>query len=311
MLHKLDKTPNFIVGDKVGYFNEDWHVNPESKYFVVEACEYKRQFLDRAPHPFISVITNIDLDHTDYYKDQEDYNSAFIEFLKHTKQTIVIDGEQENEGKVIKQISQRNIIDVCKYRKQAYELKSPLVGNHNKENILRAFCTAIVLGYNQDQIKDVFVDFPGVAKRMEYKGISKHGNSIYLDYAHNPAKVRACIEGVKEQFPNKKLIFVFQPHSHERTYTFKKEFADSVKKANYVLIPNIFKPTREEEKHVKLITAQQFVEFLKRENKITKIFHTIDFVKTVNKIIEIEEKESECVIVLASAGDLYKICEEL
>ncbi|HOU75845.1 MAG TPA: Mur ligase family protein [Candidatus Dojkabacteria bacterium] len=311
MLHKLDKTPNFIVGDKIMQINQEWNVNPDSKYFVVEACEYKRQFLDRAPNPFISVITNIDIDHTDYYKDQEDYNSAFVQFLSSTQEAIVIDAEKENECKVLKQIPQKNIIEVEKYRKQAYQIKSPLVGTYNKENILKAYCTALALGFSHEQIKAAFVDFPGVAKRMEFKGKTIQGSPIYLDYAHNPQKVKSCIEGVKEQFPNKKLIFVFQPHSHERTYTFRKEFANAVKNADYLLIPNIFKPTREEEKYVKLIDSEQFVEYITRENKSTSTFHTEDFVKTVQKIKEIEKIEKDCIIVLASAGDLYKITQEL
>lgn len=311
MLHKLDKTPNFIVGDKISQLNQDWNVNPESEYFVVEACEYKRQFLDRAPHPYISVITKIDLDHTDYYKDQADYNHAFVEFLTPTKKAIIISAEQENEGKIIKHLSQKNIIDVSDYREKITNIDSPLIGNHNKENILRAYLTGIALGFKHEQLIKVFKDFPGVAKRMEYKGKTNHGNPVYLDYAHNPQKIKACIEGVKEHFPNKKLIFVLQPHNHERTYTFRHELAKAMEKADYILIPNIFRHIREPDEQVKLIDVQTFVKIVAKANPKIPTFHTEDFVKTAQKIGKIESKEKECIIVLASAGDLFKICDDL
>jgi UDP-N-acetylmuramate--alanine ligase len=91
LLYKgLGIKPNFVIGDKILNWNQSWNYNKDSEYLVVEACEYKKQFLDRAPNPYISVLTNVELDHTDYYHSQEEYNHAFSEFISNSKNCLQI-----------------------------------------------------------------------------------------------------------------------------------------------------------------------------------------------------------------------------
>ena len=195
----LGYLPNFIIGDNILGINKSWNYNEESEYLVIEACEYKRQFLDRAPSPYISVITNIEIDHTDYYKDQDDYNSAFSEFLSNTVDTIIIDRGGANVEDVLKEVkSNAKIMDCAEFREECSCVDANLIGDYNKENILRALCVGKVLGFNVDM-----KEFPGVASRMEYLGKTRNGRPLYMDYAHNPKKIKSCLEGVKSCFPEK------------------------------------------------------------------------------------------------------------
>jgi UDP-N-acetylmuramate--alanine ligase len=305
----LGQLPNFIVGDTILEIDSDWNYNPNSEDFVVEACEYKRQFLDRAPHPFISVITNIGFDHSDYYHDQKDYNSAFSEFLSNSINSIVIDKTADNSEPVLrdaKLTSDIRIVDTSEIAQGCLNIDTPLYGEHNRQNLLRACGVADVLNIPVD-----LSDFPGIASRFEFKGITKNGMPVYLDYAHNPKKIEGCLAGVRDKYgDDKKVILVWQPHSFERLASFKKEFAESIYNADIVLIPNVFVPTRERGIYDHLISTDEFVKYLQGENPDIDVRYTKNFENTVN-ILQNEEFGEEYVTVLASAGDLKNILPEL
>lgn len=303
MLYKhFKKLPNFIIGDKILEINKSWNYNPDSNYLVLEACEYKRQFLDRAPTPFISVLTNVELDHTDYYHSQEDYNSAFSEFISHTTGFVIIDKSQVNILNVLEKSKlNAKVIDVNDIKDKYIRVKTNLHGKHNIENSLRAFGVAKAL-----DITPELEDFPGVASRFEYKGKTINQMSVYLDYAHNPKKIRACLQETNEVYPNRKIIFVWQPHSYERTYSFREDFARSLDNADIILIPNIYAPTREKDQFKDLITPESFVGLLSSKNLDKEIIYTKTFENTAS-VLNNSKYDNRYVCVLASAGDLYKI----
>jgi UDP-N-acetylmuramate--alanine ligase len=290
--------PNFVIGDKILDINKSFNFNPHSEYLVLEACEYKRQFLDRAPEPYISVITNVELDHTDYYKSQEDYNTAFKEFLSNTQYAAVIDSRGKNISEIVKDFDFR-ILD-CKDIKDMYiDITGGLHGDYNKENVLRACGVANILGIFPD-----IEDFPGVSSRYEYIGKTTAGSDAYLDYAHNPKKVRACLKRSKEQFLNKKIVFIWQPHSIERSLTFKDDFASSLDNADVVLIPNIYDPIRQKGLYRDKLSDEEFVQYLKDKNRDKDIRYTKTFDNTAEQLKEFGE---DSVLVFASAGDLKNI----
>lgn len=290
--------PNYIIGDNI-VGHGTWRYNKQSNYLVIESCEYKRQFLDRVPSPYISVITNIELDHTDYYKNQKDYNKAFIQFLSNTQNSIVLDTTLKNSKKVLRKLQcNLNIVDVSKI---ISEKQSPLPGDHNRENFMRAVGVAKVLNIYPD-----IDDFPGIDSRFEYKGETSNGLKMYLDYAHNPRKIHACIQEAQEIYPDKKIVLVWQPHSLERTYSFKKDFAKSLKGIDILLLPNIFVPTREKTKFKNLIQEDEFVEYLQKKNPRIDIQYTEDFENTKDVLLKNFDDE-KYVAVFASAGDLKEI----
>jgi UDP-N-acetylmuramate--alanine ligase len=308
MLYKaLGSLPNFVIGDHILDIDRSWNYNPENEYFVVEACEYKKQFLDRAPTPYISVITNIELDHTDFFKSQEQYNDAFVEFVSNTTKALVVDTKGNNIENILRKIKEYNIeiVDVANLKDDCSNVTAGLRGDYNKQNVLRACGVAEYLKLNVD-----IEDFPGVASRFEFKGSTINGMSVYLDYAHNPTKVKACLRATRESFPDKKIIFVWQPHSFERTYSFKDQFAKSLDDTDILYIPNIFAPNREERRYKELITEEEFVDYLKEKNPSKEILYTKDFENTASLLLD-KKYNSDYICVLASAGDLYKILPSL
>lgn len=300
MYKALGVLPNFIIGDYILGIDKSWNFSSDSEYLVLEACEYKKQFLDRAPSPYISVVTNIELDHTDYYKSQEQYNEAFVEFLSNTQKAIVVDSTGENVKDVLKKVGEKEIVDI-KDIDHCENVTAGLKGEYNRENVLRACGVAKVLGLDID-----IEDFPGVASRFEFKGNTPNGMPVYLDYAHNPTKVKACLRATRESFPGKKVLFVWQPHSFERTYSFKEKFAQSIGEADIVYIPNIYAPTREERRYRELISEREFVDYLQEENKNIQVDFT-DGVENTSKLLLDDMYNDEYVCVLASAGDLHQI----
>ena len=296
------KFPNFIIGDNILEIDKAWNYNPESEYLVIEACEYKRQFLDRAPTPYITVITNIELDHTDYYKDQEDYNSAFSEFISNTTGFVILDKRGLNIEDVLNNAATSSqIINIAEIEDECANIKGNLRGKYNHENVLRACGVARSLNFRPN-----IEDFPGVASRFEFKGKTLNNMPVFLDYAHNPKKVRACLQEAREMYPDEKIIFVWQPHSFERTYSFKEDFAHSLNDCDILLLPNIFAPTREQDQYKDLITAKSFVEYLILKNPDKDIRYTEDIEKTV-KILMDSKYNQDYVCVLASAGNLKDI----
>jgi UDP-N-acetylmuramate--alanine ligase len=299
MLYKeYGELPNFVIGDDILEINKAFNYNKHSEYLVVESCEYKRQFLDRVPTPYITVITNIELDHTDYYKDQEDYNSAFKEFVNNTTNSVVVDRKGLNVDDVLEGID-KNIIDCNEIEGMYEEVTARLHGIHNHENVLRTCGVAYSLGIFPD-----IEDFPGIVARFEYIGRFNNGPDIYLDSAHNPKKVKSCLQGTKEVYPNKKIIFVWQPHSIERSISFKEEFSHSLDDADVVLIPNIYTPIREMDKYRSQMSDKEFVEYLKERNSDKDIRYTENFEKTVEILKKFND---DSVLVFASAGDLKDI----
>lgn len=290
--------PNFVIGDEILQIHKSYNFNKDSEYLVLEACEYKRQFLDRAPCPYITVITNVELDHTDYYKSQQDYNSAFKEFISNSEFATIIDSRGKNIAEIVSDLDLK-ILD-CKDIESIYEeVTAGLYGDYNRENILRACGVANLLGISPD-----IEDFPGVASRFEYIGRTGNGSEVYLDYAHNPKKVRSCLQGARERFNDKKLVFIWQPHSIERSLSFKDEFASSLDDADVVLIPNIYAPIREQEQYRDKLSDEEFVQYLKERNKEKDIRYTKTFDNTVEQLDEFGE---ESILIFASAGDLKEI----
>ncbi len=288
---KLD--PTVIVGSlmKNGSEQKTNFIKGESKYFIVEACEYKRSFLQLQPN--ILVITNIDIDHLDYYKDLADIQSAFRELiLKMNKDDFIIcNPEDENTIPVIKDVGV-NIIDVRKQIPEDLNLKIP--GEYNIENALDGLAVSEILNLNRDEVLKSLNNFEGTWRRFEYKGKTKKGALVYDDYAHNPTEIKAVLKGAKDFFNDRKITVIFQPHLYSRTKTLFDGFVESFKDADKVIILPIYAareendPTINSQKLVEKIPNAEFSEY---------------------KDVDLGVFDKNDVIINVGAGDSYKIIE--
>ncbi len=235
--------PTVIIGslikDKDG--NKTNYIHGESKYFLVEACEYERSFLNIETK--IAVINNIDADHLDYYGDLNGVIAGFNDFVKKVPADgfIVCDPADPKVAKALMG-AKAKIID----RKNFYskDIKLMVPGEHNRLNAITAVAVGSILGIDSDKSFRILESFSGAWRRFEYKGKTKEGALVYDDYAHNPQKVRAALQGAREMYRDKRLVVVFQPHLFSRTKLLLSEFATSFTDADEVILTPIF-PARE------------------------------------------------------------------
>ncbi len=264
---------------------------------IVEACEYGRSFLDTRPK--VAVITNIEADHLDYYKDIEDIKSAFRDFAELVPKdgAIIANGNDENVREVLKGIDRKIIWaglndgnDVratdLEFREgrlyfsiNGSRLHLQVPGRHNVANAALAWGAAKFLGIDDSTIKHVLQDeFKGVERRFEILGTAA-GITFMDDYAHHPTEIKAALEGAKEYFGGRRLIVVFHPHQFSRTRILLNDFATSFGDASLVVVAPIY-AVRDTEKDKQSINAQDLVKAIDEVSHNAKFVGDFDEIKT-------------------------------
>jgi UDP-N-acetylmuramate--alanine ligase len=296
---KNNKKPHVIVGSLLAQTGSNY-VHGEEETFIVEACEYKRSFLNLNPHALL--ITNIDEDHLDYYKDLADIHDAFRTLV----QKVPADGFVicDTEDPKVTPVLEGCVAQIIDYKKYISEIPVLYVlGDHNILNASLVLALSDISKLNLDISKSALADFRGTWRRLEFKkefGALK----IYDDYAHHPTEIRAGISAFKKSFPNLPLIVIFQPHLYSRTKEHFDEFVEVLSKADMSVVLPIYAAR---EPYDETISSQMLVDAL-----ISKGAHaqfSPDF-ETVKKDIE-ENKNNPAVIVTVGAGDVWKITEML
>lgn len=289
--------PTVIVGSLLSKYNSNF-VPGDSKYFLVEACEYKRSFCNI--NPDILVITNIEEDHLDYYKDLDDIKSAFAEVAAKVPQ----DGYIVSNTGVPYGWGEAHRINYGDYMDNVPALKVP--GNHNRENAAAALALADVLAVDLKSAEKSVSEFSGTWRRFEYKGKTSKGADVYDDYAHHPTEVRAALSAAREKFPSKKIIVAFHPHLYSRTKYFLKEFSEVLSLADDILIAPVFaaRETDDGEGNAEKLAAT--IRSLSAQAGKARDFKTLDEVRDA-----LLEYGDEAVIVTMGAGDIYKVADTL
>ena len=290
--------PTVIVGSFLKGHESNF-IAGKSKYFVVEACEYRKSFLNIKPT--IALITNIDNDHLDYYKDIKDIQNAFGEFISEVDKNnyVIADINNKIVSPVLK-ATKANVINSKDFFDGELKLKIP--GEHNKEDASFAFAVANILGIDKEKAKKSLEEFVGTWRRFEYKGETKNGVLIYDDYGHHPTEIKATLAGAREFFGKKKIFVAFQPHLYSRTKILLNDFATAFGAADEVLIAPIFAAR---EKFDPSITS----EILADKIKGTKALSFNNFSEIENYLSKNLKKDD--VLITIGAGDIYKVGENL
>lgn len=283
------KKPTVIIGSFLKK-QKDNFILGKSKYFIVEACEYKKSFLSLSPK--ILIITNIDNDHLDYYQNISNIKKAFAQLVE----KVPRDGFIVCQPKDIK-TTKAKIID---YTQEELNIKLKVPGKHNILNAKAALAAAKLIGIKKSQAEKALKNFAGTWRRFEYKGKAKKSALIYDDYAHHPTEVKATLQALREKFPNKKIIVVFQPHLYSRTKFLLNDFSKSFSDADEIIITDIYAAR---EKNDKTIHAKDLV-------KRTKNSCYIKDFSEIKKYLT-KEADKNIVIITMGAGDIYQIGEEI
>ena len=251
----LDSIENttYLIGNSEGKGNKN------SKYFVFEACEHKKHFLKYFPNMIL--VNNIDYDHVDFYKSEEEYVNAFMDFINQSKDKVIVNADDvhlKDLNNVIcfgidnkKMFYADNInydigTDYDLYYKQDKLIHIHLkgYGKYLVYDSLAAITCAISLGIEIKVIANALKKFNGVKQRFKETIIN---DDVYIeDYAHHPSKIRSMIEAVKTKYPNKKIIAFYRPDRIPRLDYFSSSFAKELLKADKAYILPFINNTQEE-----------------------------------------------------------------
>jgi UDP-N-acetylmuramate--alanine ligase len=300
LLKDVHLDPTIIVGSLLKGIKSNF-VAGKGKYFVVEACEYKKSFLNLNPR--IIVITNIDNDHLDFYKNIRNIQKAFFEFVSKlgVEDYLVCNPVGRYIGPVIKSAKCR-VID---YTKAPHNFKLKVIGEHNLDNAQAAFAVGKILGIKNKDIKKSLENFSGTWRRFEYKGKTKNGALVYDDYAHHPTEIKATLAGARKYFGNKKKIFcVFQPHLYSRTKLLMNDFTKSFSDADAVIITDIY-AAREKDRGE--IHSRDLAKKMARYHKNVRYISSFDEARS---FVNIHARKNDYILTMG-AGDIYKVGEML
>jgi len=260
MLSRLDLDPTILVGGEVEALGGN-AVTGAGPWIVAEGDESDRSFLYLQPD--IAVVTNVDFDHPDHYQDLEDVRRANIEFLSHVRPggTCVLCFDDEMTRHLVKSapapvlgygFAQDAEIRATNWREEPSHHSAEIVhgtkclgtlslqiaGRFNMQNALAAVAVARVLELDFDRAAKALADFPGVHRRMEFKG-SAQGVAVYDDYGHHPKEIAATLQALHLKAPGRKIV-VFQPHRYNRTQRFAEAFARELEAAETLIVTGIY-----------------------------------------------------------------------
>ncbi len=262
---------SYLIGDGSGKGVEN------SKYFVFEACEYRRHFLSY--HPDYAIMTNIDFDHPDYYRDIDDVFEAFQQMALQVKKGIIACGDDEYLQQIQAKVpvvyyglsdhndfQARNIekhttgtkFDVFVRNTFYGTFEIPAFGTHSLLNSLAVIAMCHYENVDISIIQDRLKTFKGVKRRFNEKVMN--GQVLIDDYAHHPTEIKATIEAARQKYPNREIVAVFQPHTFTRTQSFLDEFADSLKLADRVYLCDIFGSAREKAGNLSINDLKERIE---------------------------------------------------
>ena len=307
-------TPSQSPPWKGGEVSRTNFVSGRSKYLVVEGCEYCRSFLNLSPS--VLVITNIDADHLDYYRDMQDIVSAFVELAQKIPKDgfLILDSHAPNVEAVVKNTSSKHGDFAVLKLPEGFKLHIP--GAHNLLNAKAALAVAKVLGIPEEKALKSLSEFRGTWRRFEYRGKTKNGALVYDDYGHHPTEIEATLAGTRELFPlnkggssgglspTQKIVVVFQPHLYSRTKQHLTGFGKCFALADEVILLPIY-PAREPDPGD--INSEMVATQIKQNGK------SAHFVATFSESAALAEKLSSPgdIILTLGAGETNKVADIL
>ena len=314
--------PTLIVGgiDKNLQSNSRTGSGP---YLVIEADEYDRTFLSL--EPAMGIVTSVDVDHLDIYRDLDDIRDAFLQYcnaIPFWGQLLVCrddPGIREILPRITSPVTTYGFEESADYRIINYEntdqktqfsmikdnevygpFELSFPGKHNVLNASAVAGLCLNLRISVPAIQEGLSKFMGVERRFDLKAIIRHIPYID-DYAHHPAEIKQTLAAVKDRWPNRKILCIFQPHLYSRTRDFAQEFARSLSEADETVITDIY-PARE--KAMPGITGRLIAE------KVTTIVHYLDNIEKLTEFTVPLIKDNMVVIAMG-AGNITHYFNEL
>lgn len=325
LLLEADSDPTITVGGILSAIDGNLRVG-NSDVFISEACEYTNSFLNFRPK--YSIILNVEAEHLDFFKDLDDIRNSFRKFAANTRAdgATIINGEIDNYEELAAGLPHKvvtygfdskydfyaenisfddracGIFTVMHEGKELMKVHLNVPGMHNVSNALAAVALATLMQLPQEEVIVGLRKFGGANRRFQYKG-EVHGVTIIDDYAHHPTEIQATLNAAAN-YPHKRLILVFQPHTYSRTQAFLHEFADVLSQVDVLVLAEIYAAR---EKNTIGISSNDLLELVKEKGTECYYFPTFD---EIEKFL-LENSMNGDLLITMGAGNIVEIGESL
>lgn len=307
--HVLGETKgcNYFIGDGSGFADR------KNELFTLESCEFNRHFL--AYHPYYAIVTNIELEHTECYKDIDEIIKTFEEFANKAHYVIAC-GDDKN----VRKMNLKNDVTyygfddcndvVCKnvtldengskfdvyIKGELYgHFDIPLFGNHMILNALACITVCNMEGVDTEKIHSLLHTFKNAKRRFKEK---KFGSVVTIDdYAHHPTEIKVTIESARQKYPNKEIVAVFLPNTYSRTKALMSDFISALKTADKAYVMDIH-CDRERKEDYPGVSSDEIIKNVPNAEKIS--------LDTVDKLL----KHKNAAICFMSCTNIYELLDK-
>lgn len=320
--------PTVIVGGRLRVTGTGARLG-KSDYLVAEADEFDRSFLRLAP--IIAVLTTVDLEHLDTYRDIDDIRQAFVDFARKVPffGEVVLCLDDPNIQAIVPELTDRRIVTygfspqadvvatdvvaadqgsrfVVRHAREGElgEVRLPMPGRHNVQNTLAAIAVGLGLGLDFTSMARSLSEFAGVHRRFERLGNWRKA-AVVDDYAHHPTEVSATLSAAREVFPDGRLHVVFQPHLYSRTQHFAGDFGRALLAADTAIVTDVY---GSREAPIDGVSGELVVRAA-RESGHRRVHYVPDW-RDVPAVLESEVEPGDAVLTMG-AGDIYRLARLL
>lgn len=307
--HVLGETKgcNYFIGDGSGFADR------KNELFTLESCEFNRHFL--AYHPYYAIVTNIELEHTECYKDIDEIIKTFEEFANKAHYVIAC-GDDKNVRKMnlkndvtyygfddYNDVVCKNVIldengskfDVYIKGELYGHFDIPLFGNHMILNALACITVCKMEGVDAEKIHTLLHTFKNAKRRFKEKTF---GSVVTIDdYAHHPTEIKVTIESARQKYPNKEIVAVFLPNTYSRTKALMSDFISALKTADKAYVMDIHSD-RERKEDYPGVSSDEIIKNVPNAEKIS--------LDTVDKLL----KHKNAAICFMSCTNIYELLDK-
>jgi len=313
--------PHIIIGSKAKFLqNKGYRVGGNNSLFILEADEYKDAFLNY--HFEYLLLPSITYDHPDYFKTKYQYWESFAKAILNTQKTVIADIKQTNFSniwQIAKKLAKETqkplptLIDWRKNLEKVKHFKLYINTQFLQEDSAVVYTLGKQLCIPATQTQQSLESYKGVWRRFEHKKDIKTNNhqiSIYSDYAHNPEKLKFCLQALYDSFKKHNFIIFFQPHQYARTKAFFDSFVkvlqNNIRKNTTLFIMDIYK-SRDKLEDIRAVNSQMLVSKINRDN----VRYSGDTTNT-RQILKttIQNCKTQTLILIIGAGNIEDILKD-
>ena len=326
LLAEAGLDPTVVIGGKVNSLGTNAMLGG-GEFLVAEADESDGSFLKLSP--VLEIVTNVDLEHLDHYRDLDEIKATFLEFidkvpfygaaivclddpniadlLSHIKKRTITYGMTSQADVHARTITTRGMVstfEVCKGKEVMGEITLNLPGQHNVYNALAAIATGFELDISFEVIQKALASFSGVERRMQIKG-ECDGITVVDDYGHHPTEIKATLSAMRAAWPTRRIVVMFQPHRYTRTAGLFKEFSTAFHDANVLLLTEIYAAS---EQPIDGVNGISLLEEIKSHGQ--REAHFVAEVASLAVTVRTMLQPGDIVLTLG-AGNIWRAGEEL